>query len=138
MAQIDREWGEVHREAYDAVDDATRLNPGAFGDLVALLRERLPLRNEGKVKLDIPPGTKDGRGNPVNWSAPPGDLYTADRCPFCNEERTFFVYDGGHYWQCSECRRMGGAVEWVMVMENVSGAEAVLQLKVRGWLKAGS
>jgi len=141
MTQLDRDWGEILREANGAQDEATLLNPAAFGDLVTLISERVPLRDEGVPKPDGPPGTviKDLHGDTVNWTRPRIRRYTADRCPFCHEERTFGLLEGASHWSCSAClpagSRMGGAVEWVMLMDNVSGVEAVRRLRARGWLQ---
>jgi len=132
MSQLDRDWGEVVREAYDAVDDATRLNPGAFGELVELITERITLREE--------PAEDHYLGIPLPPKESQPKHYLADHCPFCGAERSFSVREGASHWGCSDClpagSRVGGAVEWVMLMDDVGAAEAVRRLRARGWLKS--
>jgi len=125
--QLDRDYGEIVREAHAALDDATRLNP----DLVKLITEKIPLREEGRV---ISVGHDDPMG------AGTVHAYRADNCPFCGQERTFRVIEGASHWACSAClqagSRVGGAVEWVMLMDDVSAADAVRRLRARGSFSA--
>lgn len=137
MSQLDRDWPGIVQEAHAAKTEADRLGPLAFGDLVTLIAESCPLRDEGIPKPLVAPGTivRDLGGNIVNTEPPPFRRFTADRCPFYHEERTFGLLEGAsHFWCCS-CQQAGGAVEWIMVMDDVSGVEAVRRLRARLWLQ---